>query len=76
VIADVEITRVEFFAAAAPLGDLNLDGVLDGRDVAPFVALALSPDPDPQLAARGDFNGDEMLDAQDVAPFVEALVIP
>ncbi len=76
VIADVEVSRVEFFASAAPLGDLSLDGALDGRDVGPFVELALSPDPDPQLAARGDFNGDGMLDVMDVGPFVDALVAP
>ncbi|MEX0884796.1 MAG: PEP-CTERM sorting domain-containing protein [Phycisphaeraceae bacterium] len=61
------------------LGDMNLDGVVDAVDVAPFV-LALT---DPALYESeygiapllvGDINGDGWFDAVDVAPFVELLV--
>ncbi len=66
----------------ALLGDMNLDGVVDTGDVAPFV-LALT---DPRqymieygldaatMTALGDINGDGVFDTGDVAPFVELLV--
>ena len=60
-------------------GDMNLDGVVDTADVAPFV-LALT-----DMAAYvaqfgvnpvhiGDVNGDGAFDTADVAPFVQMLV--
>ncbi len=64
------------------LGDMNLDGVVDTGDVAPFV-LALT-DPEAYLAqfgvdedtmiALGDINGDGAFDTGDVASFVQLLV--
>ncbi|MEX0886611.1 MAG: PEP-CTERM sorting domain-containing protein [Phycisphaeraceae bacterium] len=61
------------------LGDMNLDGLLDAADVAPFVLALTDPqayedqyDSDPLLV--GDINGDGVLDAVDVAPFVQMLV--
>ncbi len=61
------------------VGDMNLDGVVDTGDVAPFV-LALTDrqayidqygiDPTP----IGDINGDGAFDTGDVAPFVQMLV--
>ncbi len=63
-------------------GDMNLDGVVDTGDVAPFV-LALT-DPATYLAqygvdeatmiVAGDINGDGVFDTGDVAPFVQLLV--
>ncbi|MEX0886746.1 MAG: PEP-CTERM sorting domain-containing protein [Phycisphaeraceae bacterium] len=60
-------------------GDMNLDGVVDAVDVAPFV-LALT-DPSAyeaeygvEPASAGDINGDGAFDAVDVAPFVQLLV--
>ncbi len=61
------------------LGDMNLDGVVDTGDVAPFV-LALTDSAayeaeyriDPVLV--GDINQDGAFDTGDVAPFVQLLV--
>ncbi len=63
-------------------GDMNLDGVVDSGDVAPFV-LALT-DPAEYMAqfgvdeatmiALGDINRDGALDTGDVAAFVQLLV--
>lgn len=74
VVADVEISRIEFFAPARHLGDMNLDGLVDGLDVAAIVRIMLSADPDPVLAARGDFDGNAVLDVSDVGPFVAVLL--
>ncbi|MEX0885957.1 MAG: CAP domain-containing protein [Phycisphaeraceae bacterium] len=60
-------------------GDMNLDGVVDAIDVAPFVRALTDPAAyeadlgiDPVLV--GDINTDGVLDAVDVAPFVRLLV--
>ena len=62
-----------------PLGDMNLDGVVDTGDVAAFV-LALT-DPAAYHAAHGvdpvllgDVNGDGAFDTGDVTAFVQLLV--
>ncbi len=61
------------------LGDMNLDGVVDTGDVAPFVRALTDPAAyeaeygiDPVLV--GDINQDGAFDTGDVAPFVELLV--
>ena len=51
------------------LGDINLDGVVNLQDVAPFVALLTSG----QFQAEGDINGDGVVSLTDVAPFVALL---
>ncbi|MEX0886562.1 MAG: trypsin-like serine protease [Phycisphaeraceae bacterium] len=60
------------------LGDMNLDGVVDSVDVAPFTAALTDPGAyttqygiDPVLV--GDINQDGIHDAVDVAPFVALL---
>ncbi|MEX0887161.1 MAG: hypothetical protein WD009_12060 [Phycisphaeraceae bacterium] len=64
---------------AGLIGDMNMDGVVDATDVAPFV-LALT-DPSQYIDAFnvdsslvGDINRDGVFDAVDVAPFVALLV--
>ncbi|HVP09989.1 MAG TPA: hypothetical protein VMV94_02255 [Phycisphaerae bacterium] len=76
VVADVEITRIEFSAPALHVGDLNRDGLVDGRDVEPFLSALLLPNPSPGILARGDFTGDGALDLADLQPFVERLMQP
>ncbi len=76
VIADVEFFEVSFQAPPIPLGDVNVDRVVDGRDLAAFVDLLFAATPDPDLVVRGDFTGDGALDAADVGPFVAALLGP
>ncbi|HVP10505.1 MAG TPA: hypothetical protein VMV94_04865 [Phycisphaerae bacterium] len=61
-------------------GDMNLDGVVDYRDVADFVQALLDPNSyvqshqgaDPLL--RGDLNHDGVLDGKDIADFIQLLL--
>lgn len=76
VVADVDVTHIEFFAPEVLLFDMNLDSKVDGRDIATFVALMLSPDPDPELVARGDWNENGSLDLIDVENLVNMLLQP
>jgi hypothetical protein len=52
------------------LGDVNLDGEVNGLDVDPFVGLVTSGD----FQAEGDMNQDGVVNGLDVDPFVEAVV--
>ncbi len=52
------------------LGDVNLDGVADLLDVAPFVNLITNNN----FQVEGDINGDDVVDLLDVQPFVFLLV--
>ncbi len=76
VIADVDVYRIEFFAPAVLVGDMNRDGRVDGLDTAGFVELMLTAAPDPSLAARGDFTGDGIVDQVDLGAFVQVLLQP
>ncbi|MEX2546015.1 MAG: hypothetical protein WD316_12875 [Phycisphaeraceae bacterium] len=65
--------------AAGLVGDMNLDGVVDAVDVAPFVQALTDPaayqaEHGVAPVPVGDINGDGVLDAVDVAPFVQLLV--
>jgi hypothetical protein len=53
-----------------PLGDVNLDGEVNGLDVDPFVGLVTSG----TFQAEGDMNQDGVVNGLDVDPFVEAVV--
>jgi hypothetical protein len=52
------------------LGDVNMDGVVNGLDVDPFVGLVTSG----TYQAEGDMNGDGEVNGLDVDPFVAAVV--
>jgi hypothetical protein len=56
--------------SAALLGDVNLDDVVNGLDVDPFVGLVTSG----TYQAEGDMNGDGEVNGLDVDPFVAAVV--
>ncbi len=64
------------------LGDMNLDGVLDTGDVAPFVLALTNPAAymaqfgvdAVTMTGLGDINADGAFDTADVAPFVRLLV--
>ena len=84
-VAAVEQTRLvllgQDIAELLP-GDMNLDGVVNTADVAPFV-LALTAPADymaqhgvdeAMMIALGDINNDGMFNTADVAPFVQLLV--
>lgn len=51
------------------LGDINLDGVVDGLDIDPFVTLLTSGG----FQAQGDLNSDGVVDGLDIDPFVSVL---
>ena len=53
-----------------PLGDVNLDGVVNGLDVDPFVDRLLNG----PYQIEPDMNGDGFINGLDVDPFVEAVV--
>jgi hypothetical protein len=52
------------------LGDVNLDGNVNGLDVGPFVVLVTSGG----YQAEADMNGDLAVNGLDVSPFVAAIV--
>ncbi|MBA5868157.1 MAG: hypothetical protein GDA67_15800 [Nitrospira sp. CR1.3] len=57
------------------LGDMNLDGLVDGLDVQMFSdELVAGTTADPAVVVRGDFVPDCALDDQDVPLFVETLL--
>jgi hypothetical protein len=61
------------FAAVIPeplLGDVNLDGEVNGLDVDPFVDILLNGPYQPEA----DMNEDEVVNGLDVEPFVTAIV--
>jgi hypothetical protein len=55
---------------AAVLGDVNLDGEVNGLDVDPFVEVLLSGPYQPEA----DMNEDQLVNGLDVDPFVAAVV--
>ena len=61
----------EFTFVSDPLlGDLNLDGDVNGLDVDPFVDVLLSD----LYQVEADMNGDQVVNGLDVAPFVTSVV--
>jgi hypothetical protein len=60
----------EVFVSEPLLGDLNLDGDVDGLDVDPFVEVLLSG----PYQAEADMNEDQVVNALDVDPFVSTVV--
>ncbi len=60
------------------LADVNLDGLINGRDVQCFVYIMIYPPPNPWLpccGAAADMNSDGLVDTADIAPFVTALLV-
>jgi len=75
-LGTITVTGTVRGAVAVPLrGDVNLDGVVDGRDVAAFAAVLLQPDGFawPERFAA-DLNDDQLFDAADTALFIAALL--
>ncbi|MCG8408321.1 MAG: endonuclease/exonuclease/phosphatase family protein [Phycisphaerales bacterium] len=70
---------VDFRFAQPPIiadGDVNLDGVTDGRDIAWFAELLVTGTGDTLRIAHGDYNGSGMIDLGDVSEFVDGLLSP
>ena len=55
-------------ATALP-GDVNLDGVVDFFDIAPFIAVLANQ----TFQFEADIDGDQDVDFFDIAPFIEIL---
>jgi hypothetical protein len=61
---------VQYVTSPVPLGDVNLDGVVNGLDVDPFVGVLLSG----SFQREADMNTDGVVNGLDVDPFVAAVV--
>jgi len=55
-------------------GDVNGDGLYDGRDIQPFVNAAIGTTSGPSVWRRSDMNFNGRTDAADVEPFVSVLL--
>jgi hypothetical protein len=62
--------EVTLASAGVLLGDVNLDGQVNGLDVDPFVDVLLNG----PYQSESDMNGDGVVNGVDVDPFVGALV--
>ena len=60
---------VTLVASKGLLGDVNLDGVVDFFDIAPFIAILA----DQMFQFEADIDGDQDVDFFDIAPFIEIL---
>jgi hypothetical protein len=63
----------------AVLGDMNLDGVVDFDDIAPFVLGLNDPDEYARVyevlaVDHGDIDGDDEYDFDDISPFLDLLL--
>lgn len=56
------------------LGDMNGDGVLNGKDIAPFIRCLLNNSLPMDNCTCADINGDFSVNYSDVAPFVTSLL--
>jgi hypothetical protein len=56
------------------LGDVNLDGEVNGLDVDPFVEVLLNGTDDNATQVMADMNSDGEVNGLDVDPFVAAVV--
>jgi hypothetical protein len=59
--------------------DVNCDGAVDGRDVAPFAVALADPASYPAMypecqLSQGDVNNDSLIDTNDIADFVNCLL--
>ncbi len=77
--AGVDALRVSSLDCTAPCpgadGDLNTDGLIDGRDINAFT-LAVLGTPGASELCHGDFTGDAILNDADVPGMVDALLGP
>ncbi len=63
------MTLVEVPGNAILLGDIDLNGVVNFLDIAPFIGLLTSG----EFQAEGDFDGDEAVGFLDISGFIAAL---
>ncbi|MCB9853084.1 MAG: DUF362 domain-containing protein [Phycisphaerales bacterium] len=59
---------------AAPAGDVNGDGLVDGNDIGAFTATLLDSAADPRSVLRSDVDKDGDLDGDDSARLIAALL--
>ena len=73
-----DLARVDVFRWNGDLGipgDINGDGTVDGRDIAPFVAAMLETGASPLQLLRADLDRNRQLDAADVTAMTAALLL-
>lgn len=59
-----------------PMGDVNRDGTVDGRDISLFVKVLLGTSTDPLEIAQSDMDGSGSVDAADLPDFIESATLP
>ena len=64
------IVTYDVVAAIALLGDVNLDGVVDFFDIAPFISILSSG-----FQTEADIDQNGVVDFFDIAPFIEVLSV-
>jgi hypothetical protein len=73
-ISDVALSPDQFLQSGGitppPLGDVNLDGTVNGLDVDPFIGVLLGG----TYQTEADMNKDALVNGLDVDPFVAAVV--
>lgn len=55
-----------------PMGDVNRDGAVDGRDVSLFVKVLMGVSTDPLQVAQSDFDGDGLVGSSDLSLFIDS----
>lgn len=70
----VQASPVAITVTTTPLGDVNIDSLLNLGDVTALVNVLLGLDTDPQRVARADINCDGVANGRDVAAFIPLLV--
>jgi len=78
-IDDVEIWGIEADPCAGliyTLGDVNVDGPVNGLDIQTFVDMLMDPGGPwtPEQVCAGDFSHNQVVDVADIEPFVQALL--
>ena len=73
-LADVAVNQLIAVAPPSRLGDMNLDGEIDGRDIAPFVQTIAGGNPGVIERALADTNADGAASLDDLPTFIQRLI--
>ncbi|MCA9257022.1 MAG: hypothetical protein KDA33_15340, partial [Phycisphaerales bacterium] len=55
-------------------GDINEDGLVDGRDIQAFATALTGGSPSAAALCHGDFDNQNGVDNADIAPMINALI--
>ena len=68
--------RVSRIRPIHPMGDINRDEFVDGRDITPFVNVLVGTSSDPLDIEQADFDGDGTADIDDLPMFIASQMLP